>query len=429
MGNGGTRALPPGTALREYVVEGVLGSGGFGIVYQARHVDVGTRVAIKEYLPIDCAERVGQAVEPTDNSAATFYKKGLRRFANEARHLEKFRRLPGIVSARAFFHANGTAYLVMDYEDGLPLSEFLRRREAEGSPATEADLLAVAVPLLEALLVVHKAGVLHRDIKPSNIFIRRDDAASGRPAEPVLIDFGAAKHSYAADTRSHTSFYTPGYAPLEQLSASDEDIGPWTDLYALGAVIWRMVAGGARGDSRLYEEGAETQDSEKELIFRPAPKDPSLRSLMIARGRSDPLVPATELGAGRFSQRILTAVDQCLALYPDDRPGDCAELLDQLRDVPESSQRVNRGDDDASTDSTKKFGTLAEVMSLIESGVDINARDSDGRTPLGLAAEHGGPRCINALIEAGAQVNSYDGKMSPFRAASRYAPRLGSQSR
>ena len=237
-------ALPSGTVLREYVVESVLGSGGFGVVYRAHHTDVGTPVAIKVYLPVDCAVRSGQAVEPGSGSATTTYQAGLQRFAKEAQQLEKFRRLSGIVSVRGFFHANGTAYLVMDYEDGLPLLEFLRRREAEGSPATEADLLAVAVPLLKALSVVHKAAFFHRDIKPANIFIRREDAVSGRPAEPVLIDFGAAKQVHAAHTRSQTSFCTPGYAPLEQLSTSAEDLGPWTDLYALGAVMWRMVAGG-----------------------------------------------------------------------------------------------------------------------------------------------------------------------------------------
>ena len=404
-------ALPPGTVLREYVVESVLGSGGFGVVYRARHADVGTPVAIKEYLPVDCAVRAGQSVEPGSGSATTTYQAGLQRFAKEAQQLEKFRRLSGIVSVRGFFHANGTAYLVMDYEDGLPLSEFLRRREAEDSPATQADLLAVAMPLLKALSVVHKSGVLHRDIKPANIFIRREDAVSGRPAEPVLIDFGAAKQVHAAHTRSQTSFCTPGYAPLEQLSTSAEDLGPWTDLYALGAVMWRMVAGGAVGDPRLYEDNTDSEEGDKERTWRPVPKESSLRSLMIAQGRPDPLPPATDLGRGRFAPQILSTIDRCLALLPCDRLGDCEELLDRLRERADSGKHEGTGVEDASIGKSGKFSTLAEVMSLVELGADINARDSDGRTPLGLAAEHGGPSCIKALIEAGAQVNSYDGKM------------------
>ena len=201
-------ALPPGAALRDYTIEDVLGHGGFGIVYRARHNELGNRVAVKEYLPIELALREGAAVHPRSEACRAGYEDGLRRFRDEARALIEFQAHPNIVSCREFFRANGTAYLVMEYEHGLPLSELLRRREASGRPFDEADLLAVMVPLLEGLQRVHEAGMLHRDIKPSNILVRRSDE------RPVLIDFGAAKQMTAEHSKSLAPF-TEGYAALE----------------------------------------------------------------------------------------------------------------------------------------------------------------------------------------------------------------------
>ena len=228
-------ALPRGTALRGYTIEEVLGHGGFGIVYRARHNELGGLVAIKEYLPVESALRDGAAVHPRSAACRADYEDGLRRFLEEAKALIGFRDHPSIVSCRDFFRANGTAYLVMEHEDGLPLSVLLQRREAAGRPFAEADLLAVMVPLLEGLARVHEAGALHRDIKPANILVRRADE------RPVLIDFGAAKQGAAERSKSMAP-YTEGYAALEQVG--EGELGPWTDLYAAGAVMWRMAAGG-----------------------------------------------------------------------------------------------------------------------------------------------------------------------------------------
>ena len=297
-------ALPRGTVLRDYTIEAVLGHGGFGIVYRARHNELGNRVAIKEYLPVELALREGLSVQIRSTEGRGHYEDGLRRFLEEARALVGFHDHAGIVSCRDFFRANGTAYLVMEHEEGLPLSELLRRREAAGRPFAEADLLAVMVPLLEGLARVHEAGALHRDIKPSNILVRRADE------RPVLIDFGAAKQGVAERSKSMAP-YTEGYAALEQVG--EGKLGSWTDVYAAGAVMWRMVAGG------------------NSPWAPPNPVKVEKRANAVVRGAADPLPSARELGAGRFSAGVLEAIDRCLQLNEQERVRDCGELLGLLR--------------------------------------------------------------------------------------------------
>ena len=293
-------ALASGTVLNGvYTVEAELGQGGYGIVYRARHRDLGA-VAIKEYLPTQVAVREGRSVHPRSTDFRDFFEEGMERFLEEAKQLIKFRAHPSIVSCRDFFRANGTAYLVMNFEEGLPLSKLLEVREAEGRPFGEADLLAVIMPLLDGLAQVHEAGVLHRDIKPSNILIRREDE------QPVLIDFGAAKREFAKHSKSLAP-YTPGYAAIEQVS--EGRLGTWTDMYGIGAVMWRMVAGG----NRPYEP--------------PQPVRVERRVHAKFRGDPDPLPSARELGRERFSARVLGAIDQCLELRETDRVRGCRELL------------------------------------------------------------------------------------------------------
>ena len=298
-------ALPRGAA-RAYTIEAVLGHGGFGIVYRARHNELGNVVAVKEYLPIELALRKGASVHPRSAACRAGYEDGLRRFRDEARALIEFQSHPSIVSCRDFFRANGTAYLVMEYEQGMPLSELLRRREAAGRPFDEADLLAVMVPLLEGLQRVHEADMLHRDIKPSNILVRRADE------RPVLIDFGAAKQMAAEHSKSLAPF-TEGYAALEQVG--EGKLGPWTDLYAAGAVMWRIVA----GCNPPWEP--------------PHPVKVEKRATAALRGETDPMPAARKLGAERFSAGMLEAIDRCLKLNEKERVRGCRELLGLLRGV------------------------------------------------------------------------------------------------
>ena len=152
-------ALPSGTVLHDYIIDSELGSGGFSLVYLARHrLHSDWLFAIKEYFPRELVARAndGASMHPVSTDANEAFEDGLRRFRDEAQQLRRFRNERYIVSCVNYFQANGTAYLVMDYDDGLPLSEFLRQREAAGHPFTEADLRAVVEPLLEGLEVVHR---------------------------------------------------------------------------------------------------------------------------------------------------------------------------------------------------------------------------------------------------------------------------------
>ena len=298
-------ALPAGTYLRGYTLESVVGHGGFGIVYRAQHDELGATAAIKEYLPIELAVREGAHVRVRSAEDLRTYEDGLRRFRDEARALMQFQDHPGVVSCRDYFRWQGTAYMVMEFEDGRSLAEVLATREAEGRPFGQADLLGVMVPLLEALERVHEAGLLHRDIKPANILIRRVD---GRP---VLIDFGASKQVVANQSKSMGP-YTEGYAALEQVAAAGE-LGTWTDMYGVGAVMRRMVAGG------------------HPPWKPPHPVRVESRSHALVGDSEDPLPPAAQLGEGRFSRRVLEAIDACLWLQEKRRIQNCRELLCLLR--------------------------------------------------------------------------------------------------
>ena len=344
-------ALPSGTVLHDYIIESELGSGGFSMVYLARHrLNADWLFAIKEYLPRDLAVRDndGASVHPVNTEAEDAFEDGRRRFRDEAEQLRRFRNERHVVSCLNYFEANGTAYLVMDYDDGLPLSEFLRQREEAGQPFTEADLRAVVEPLLEGLEVVHRAGVLHRDIKPGNVFVRRPDDIAGRPAQPVLIDFGAAKQNYLERHSRSRAPYTPGYAAYEQIS-SEGDIGPWTDIYAIGALMWRMVAGGCPDDPRLLI----TDEAGGERIWSPTPRAAEQRAYALHRGRPDPMAPAAELGAGRFLKHLLESIDKCLALYPEDRVRSC-EGLQTLLKASATTQDTERKEAPQPTDDSRK---------------------------------------------------------------------------
>ena len=269
-------ALPAGTVLRGYVIEAVLGYGGYGVVYRARHEELGHLVAIKEYLPADLSFRDRGTVFPRSTDWQEVYEDGKRRFLEEAKRIVQFTAEPGVVTCLDFFRANGTAYLVMEHVDGLPLADLLKGREGSGRPLDEEELLSLVIPLLKTLSRLHEAGVLHRDVKPSNILVRRADG------QPMLIDFGAAKEGVALHSKS-VAPYTEGYAALEQVG--EGELGPWTDIYGVGAVMWRIVAGGSPPWTP------------------PNPSRVELRAAAVLTGKPDPLPLAMELGAGRFSRR------------------------------------------------------------------------------------------------------------------------------
>jgi serine/threonine protein kinase len=286
-------ALPAHHRLHWYVIERVLGQGGFGITYLARDTNLDQPVAIKEYLPVDVAARRPDAAvgSRTDGSRERF-RWGLDRFIKEARMLARFDH-PNIVRVLSVFELNNTAYMVMRFEAGENLSQLLEARGTLG----EDELLRVVLPVLDGLALVHAAGFIHRDVKPDNIQIRADGS-------PVLLDFGSARTALGK-AHTLTILVAPGYSPFEQYYGSSENQGPWTDLYGLGATCYRAIAGRA-------------------------PLDAIARSKGILGGARDPIVPAAVVGAGRYSGRLLAAIDHALAFGEKDRPQTIAEWRKEL---------------------------------------------------------------------------------------------------
>jgi len=286
-------ALPAQHRLHWYVVERVLGQGGFGITYLARDTNLDRPVAIKEYLPTDIATRRPDAtIRSRTDELRERYRWGLDRFIKEARTLAQFDH-PNIVRVHSVFEANNTAYMVMRFEAGENLSAVLDGR----GTLPEDELLRILLPVLDGLALVHEAGFVHRDIKPDNIQIRADGT-------PVLLDFGSARTT-VGKPHTLTIFVAPGYAPFEQYYGNSESQGPWTDIYGLGATCYRAIAGRA-------------------------PLDAIARSKGILGNTRDVMVPASVVGAGRYSGRLLAAIDHALAFGEKDRPQTVAEWRKEL---------------------------------------------------------------------------------------------------
>jgi len=229
-----TQALLPGTRLEEFEIERVLGAGGFGITYLARDTSLGRHVVIKENLPVQFAFRDTHSltVSPrhTIGENADNFAWSMENFSKEAALLASLDH-PGIVKVLRSFRACGTAFFVMPYVDGVPLDELAKSRE--GKSFSEEELRGMTERVLAALAYLHDRGIYHRDIKPGNILITNEGI-------PVLIDFGSARQRLSE--RSMTVVESPGYTPFEQLQ-SRGNVGPWSDVYALGATIAKLITG------------------------------------------------------------------------------------------------------------------------------------------------------------------------------------------
>ena len=227
--------LPIGALLDgRYRLGRVLGHGGFGITYLAFDENLALTLAIKEYLPRDCATRGGDGVSLSiySNQAEAF-DYGLARFIDEARALARFDQHPGVVGVKNFFRAHGTGYIVMDFVPGITLKEYLER-QPDGRIAFDLAV-RLLLPVMDALRAVHTADLLHRDIAPDNIRIT--------PKGQVrLLDFGAARQAAGEHSRSLSIILKPGYAPPEQYRSRGKQ-GPWTDVYALAATLYRGITG------------------------------------------------------------------------------------------------------------------------------------------------------------------------------------------
>ncbi|GAA6185335.1 DnaJ C-terminal domain-containing protein [Aliiglaciecola sp. NS0011-25] len=343
-------ALPQGTPLNHYVIESVLGQGGFGVVYKAHHAHLNEEVVIKEFLPVELASRQGTTVVPHGTSKQDVYSDCLRRFMEEGRTLVKLRH-QNVVRCRDLFTANGTAYLVMDFEDGLALDELITSLEAQGQRYSQEQLLHFLLPMADGLAYVHQQGVLHRDIKPANVFIRRSDGS------PVLIDFGAAKQNFALASQSQAP-YSDFYAPMEQIEGTGE-AKPTVDIHAFGALMYRIVSGtaGIKAESRI---------------------------LAIVSGREDPLKSATSFTDLGYSTQLLTLIDDCLKFKPLERPQTMLEVKARLLasveiDGSEAAQQQNPLsllDDMLELAGSDGVVSETEMAMLVSKGISLGADES-----------------------------------------------------
>jgi serine/threonine protein kinase len=310
--------LPNKFRLHWYVLERVLGQGGFGITYLAHDTNLDRAVAIKEYLPNEAAlRRSDSSVRPRTEALAERYRWGLERFIGEAQTLAHFDH-PNIVRVHAVFEANDTAYMVMRFEEGDNLGQILEQR----GTLPEPELLRILLPILDGLQIVHDAKFIHRDIKPENIHIRHDGS-------PVLLDFGSARQSLNR-THTMTILVARGYAPLEQYYGDSDTQGPWTDIYSLAATCYRAMTGSAPADALERIKGV--LGSVREV-----------------------LTPAADIARGRYSAHLLRAIDHALELNEKDRPQSIAEWRREIvgNTEPERfSVAQLKNDDGAATKST-----------------------------------------------------------------------------
>ena len=277
MAQQANHALPAGFQLDEYRIERQLSLGGFSIVYLA--TDAANQfVAIKEYLPNSLALRGEGEIKPqiTEEHVPAF-RYGMKCFFEEGRALARLSH-PNVIRVLNFFRSNDTVYMVMEYEQGRTLQEFIQKNR---SVVTENFIRNVFTKLLNGLREVHSHKLLHLDLKPSNIYMRNDYT-------PVLIDFGAARQTLATDTPMLKPMYTPGFASPEHYHQR-ESLGPWSDIYSVGASMYACLAATA-----------------------PQSAD--------GRMEKDKLVPAMVRWEGQYSDQLLETIDWCLCLNHLYRP-------------------------------------------------------------------------------------------------------------
>lgn len=283
-------ALPFGESLKEYVITGIIGEGGFGIVYSAHDTLLKRNVAIKEYMPAAIATRLESAhINLRSPRHQQAFDAGMQGFIDEARLLAQFKH-PALVEILRFWEAKGTAYMVMPHYSGKTLRNLLRQNR---KIATENWLKQALDPVLDATELLHNHNIYHRDIAPDNIVIQD----SGKP---VLLDLGSARRVIAGMQSALTVVVKPGYAPIEQYTEDTvNEQGPWTDIYALGAVLYFSITGNAPTAS-------------------------------VSRMMRDTLKPLDQQDHPQYSKEFLTAINCALKLRPSDRFQTIAEFRDAL---------------------------------------------------------------------------------------------------
>ena len=281
-------SLPPGTYIDNYRISRVIGKGGFSLIYLAVDDETGDEVVVKEYMPKKLARR-SKALRllPIDANHTERVYRGRKLFFQEARAMASLRH-PNIVQVLGFFLANNTAYMVMQYERGKNLGSYIHKRKGRLSTSF---IFQVFLPILDALALIHSRSLLHLDVKPGNIHLRHGN-------NPLLLDFGAV-HMLSRGRTPSGQVITAGYSPVEQYYRGGH-IGPWTDVYAVGASMRTCIAGKT-----------------------PPPA--------VDRHRKNTLQSAKREFRGRYPLYLLEAVDWAMEMDPGKRPKDAGELLRALK--------------------------------------------------------------------------------------------------
>ncbi|HEX4893700.1 MAG TPA: serine/threonine-protein kinase [Hyphomicrobiaceae bacterium] len=284
----GTRVpLSSGTRIEHYIIERVLGAGGFGITYLAEHARLGKKYAIKEYFPEAFGHREGDVIRAASSNGQV-YRRGLDSFINEAKALAQFKH-PAILDVAGIVEANGTAYIIFAFEKGRTLKAWLQEL---GRRPSQFELDRLLEPLLDALVEIHQHNLLHRDIAPDNILIRDQGT-------PVLIDFGAAREAIRDRPNAMSAIIKQGYSPPEQYSTRPGMQGPWTDVYGMAATLHEAITGA---------------------------KPPDAMNRMI----EDSAVSLRDWASLGYRAEFLAAIDTGLRLRPEDRPQAIAVWREQL---------------------------------------------------------------------------------------------------
>ncbi len=279
--------LQTGTIIDHYMIERELAHGGFSSVYLARQLEDQVQVAIKEYLPRKLAHRTwNNVVIPSNEESKTLYFRGRSLFFEEAKVLATLKH-HNIVNVINFFQANETVYMVMDYDYGLTLDKILQKKILH---IDEKFLRQVFNDLLNGIAVIHAKNLVHLDIKPANILIRAKH-------DPLLLDFGAIQPFPSSKKNNHSKVLTKGFSPIEQYAS--KGIGPWSDIYAIGATIRACM------DTKIPQ---------------PAPE----------RMEKDNLTPAVKLHKNKYSEAFLKAIDWSMSVKPDLRPQSTQEFQQAL---------------------------------------------------------------------------------------------------
>jgi serine/threonine protein kinase len=266
--------LPNGTLLHNrYSIDRVIGQGGFGVTYLAHDSVLNVRVAVKEYLPRQAATRSEGQISVTvySGEAREHFEYGLKKFLEEAQSVAKFANHPNIVSARDYFEANGTAYMVMEYIEGVTFKQLL---DQHGGKIPFELAKKIMMPVMDALRQVHGTGLLHRDISPDNIYLTAD-------GQVKLLDFGAARYFAGEQSKSLSIILKAGYAPEEQYRSRGKQ-GAWTDVYAVAATLYRAITGVAPPEALdRKEEDTIQPPSRLEAAVTPVEEQVLLKALAV----------------------------------------------------------------------------------------------------------------------------------------------------